>query len=46
MNLEIETLISVYKEEIDKLMSEVIMLRATLKQISKEQPQQSSENQE
>ena len=46
MNLEIETLISVYKEEIDKLMSEVIMLRATLKQISKEQPQQISEEQE
>lgn len=46
MNLEIETLISVYKEEVDRLMSEVIMLRATLKQISKEQPQQNSENQE
>ena len=32
--------------EIDRLMSEVIMLRATLKQMSKEQPQQNSEKQE
>lgn len=35
MNIDIETLIEVYKEEIDRLLNENIMLKTQLKQIEK-----------